>query len=644
VTIWQASRTEPGQHAAEGTSSRLRLLRGLRADWSVWVLLVLVVGAFALHVYHLGHTYIGSWDEVFHAVVALHLAQHPLQPTLYDIAALTPPTALNWNDTHIWLHIPPVGMWSAALSMRVLGYTPFAMRLPGLLFVVAGMGVTYVLGRRLYGPAAGLAGAAFTGFVPYTLLLGQGYVFGDMTDTPLLLLTPLTVLGLVLAYRSGRIRWLVLAGAAEGLCYLTKGNIGLAPIGIALVLYACEWLFPRKAGWHRLGLRGLATFLGSAVLVAVPYTIYTARAFPASYAVESRNWSTAFSNNYEHWGRPIDYHLTLYFYALYGPALALLLVTATVTLAIVAVRSRSRADMIVVVWILAFYVPLTIAETKAVPMTIAVVPALGLAAARLISLGLASRTPMRSALTLGLVLGTALASLGFLAGNMPQISAAIFAAYTSNTPATFGTPATIKADVMSVLTRAQPYALELGATLIAAALCASGLWLARRLLPGRPQDTTGAPLHSASRCMAPWLLARGEPIVIALVLGVSILALGATWLRYDWTIVGRPADTPGPMPVLGKLVAQWTPTTATVLFYDTRPLQYNANFALGFWAHRDVYPADIFPSGTSVCSLARTTSQHGSPLYVLTREPYSGPSLGSAAGWTLYAPDCPAQP
>ncbi|MGO8947595.1 MAG: ArnT family glycosyltransferase, partial [Ktedonobacterales bacterium] len=359
MTIQHVSRTERQEHAAARPNVASHMLKRLATGWSVWVLLVMVAGAVGLHIYHLGHTYIGTWDEAFHAVVALHLAQHPLQPTLYDIAALTPPTALNWNNTHFWLHIPPVGMWSAALSMRLLGYTPFAMRLPGLLFVVAGMVVTYLLGRRLYGPAAGLAGAAFTGFAPYTLLLGQGYAFGDMTDTPLLLLTPLTVLGLLAAYRSGRLRWLVLGGAALGLCYLTKGGIGIAPIGIALALYACERLFPPEAGWHRLGLRGLATYLGAAALVAGPYTIYTALAFPASYAVESRNWRDAFFSNYENWGRPIDYHLTIYLYALYGPALAVLLATAVVILAIVALQLQSRADVLVVAWIAVFYVPLT---------------------------------------------------------------------------------------------------------------------------------------------------------------------------------------------------------------------------------------------------------------------------------------------
>ncbi|HEV2459110.1 MAG TPA: hypothetical protein VGS80_12175, partial [Ktedonobacterales bacterium] len=386
-----------------------------------------------------------------------------------------------------------------------------------------------------------------------------------------------------------------------------------------------------------LGLRGLATYLGVALVVAGPYTLYTALAFPASYAVESRNWRVAFFSNYENWGRPLDYHLTAYLYALYGPALALLLAVATITLALVALRSRSRADVLVVAWIAVFYVPLTLAVTKAVPMTIAVVPAFGLAAARLICLGLASRSLARRALTLGLLLGAAGSALWFLAGNLPQISGAVFGAYIDNTPVPF------RPEVLHTSIRMLPYPLEIGVALVAAALCAGGMWLARRVCSAQGPDEPDAATPRAGTFTLSRLLSRGEPIGIALVLGVSILTLGATWLRYDWAVVGRPADNPGPMPALGKLVAQQTPANATVLFYDTQSLQYNANFVLEFWAHRDVYPADTF-SGTTVCSLMRTAAEHGSPLYVLTREPYSGSSFGSAAGWTLYTPACAARP
>src|SRR5262249_28239622 len=157
-------------------------------------------GAVGMRLVNLGHTSLASWDEVFHAVVARHMAQHPLEPSLYELAALRPLGIDDWQTfTHIWLHLPPLGMWAGALSMRLLGFTPFALRLPSVLYVAVGMVATFLLGRRLFGATttgavAGLAGAAFVGFAPYAMLLGQGYVFGDITDTPLLALTPLALL------------------------------------------------------------------------------------------------------------------------------------------------------------------------------------------------------------------------------------------------------------------------------------------------------------------------------------------------------------------------------------------------------------------------------------------------------------------
>ncbi|MBF6590455.1 MAG: glycosyltransferase family 39 protein, partial [Ktedonobacterales bacterium] len=308
-------------------SARLRAVaaRARRLHWSLGALLALLTGAFLLHGLHRGHAYLRPSDEAVHAIVAEHLKLHPLTPTLYEIGALSPADLTIWAQAHIWLHIPPFGMWASALAMRILGDTPYANRLPGLLFILGGMVVTYLLGRRLYGPGAGLVGAAFAGFVPYALINSQGYYFGDITETPLMFFTPLAVLGSVLAYQTGKYRWLLLAGAAQGICYLDKGALGLAPTAVMLALALSERFFPMEAGWARLRLRGVALFLGAFTVVALPYNLYLLWAFPAESAAEQQVWKANFLTSVEHWGRPPDYHFTIYLYAMYGPALALLL-------------------------------------------------------------------------------------------------------------------------------------------------------------------------------------------------------------------------------------------------------------------------------------------------------------------------------
>ncbi|MGH2486121.1 MAG: ArnT family glycosyltransferase, partial [Ktedonobacterales bacterium] len=491
-----------------GTVWAARLSR-LAADWSAWALLILVAGATFLHLFRLNRTSISPWDESIHAIVAQHVAQHPLQPTLFETAALVPNPPPNWALTHIWLHIPPFGIWTSALSLRLMGDTPFALRLPGVFFVGAGMLVSYVLGRLLFGRVAGLTGAAFVGFAPYFLLLSQGYVFGDLTDTPLLLLTPLAFYCLIRGYRSGRLRWLVAAGGVEGLCYLCKAGIGVLPVlGALAALYVCEWVFPAEAGWRRLGLRGVVVVLGAAAVVAGPYTLYTDIAFPAIAKQEAHNWRVAIFGNYENWGRPTDYHATIYLYAQYGAATALLLFGSVAVLALIAWRRRSRTDALVLAWILALYVPLTIAVTKAAPMTIAAAPAWGFAVARAVTVGLTARSRLWRSATLGALLGVGLLALWFLAGHGtfagPTISARLYKAAVP--PVLTG---------FSRLARFAPLLTALGVCALATGIC----WLALRLV----HPPAGSPRHIGAR----GTLLNGRALAIAAV-AVALVGVGAT--------------------------------------------------------------------------------------------------------------------
>lgn len=609
---------------------------------------LLLAGAAFVHLFNLGHTYIAPWDEVFHAVVAEHLALHPLTPTLYETAALTGhfPGSDSWQYyTHIWLHIPPLGMWVSALSMRVLGDTPLALRLPGAFFVLLGMWVTYSLGRRLFGPVAGLVGAAFVGFAPYPLLISQGYVFGDITDTPLLLLTPLAVLGMVVAYRSGWLRWVFVAGIAQGLCYLDKGGLGLAPTGVALALYLVERFLPSEAGWRRLGIRAPILYAAAALMVAAPYNVYLAHAFPTTNAIESHTWSKAFFGNLEGWGRPLDYHWTIYLFAMYGSAFALLIVSAVATLAWLAFRRRSRAELVIVVWIASIYVPLTFAVSKAVPFTLPAVPAIGLAVGCFVSYGLRASSLRARVATRGILLGTAGAAILFMLGNLVQHRIHFDMVYHHESVLLF-LP-------LSVLLRFAPYAAEIVCSLAATAMC----WYAAQhvnsaRLPliqtlsgrGRGSLTGGAFARWPARFASSQR--RQERMAVTAAVVCAVLALGVYWAHFDWQVVGQPFS-PSPAPALGKLLAAHTPANATILMngtgdrfvVDGAPVM-NARLMVMFWAHRDVY-AVASTDATAICPLVHDAAIAGSPTYLLTTQPYSGQALGASESWTLYQPQCP---
>lgn len=594
-----------------------RAVRRLTIDWTAWALLILVAGATALHLFRLNRDSISPWDESIHAIVAQHVAQHPLTPTLFETAALVPNPPPGWMLTHIWLHIPPFGIWAAALSLRLLGNTPFAVRLPGVFFVAAGMLVSYALGRRLFRRAAGLVGAAFVGCAPYFLMLSQGYVFGDLTDTPLLFLTPLAFYCLLRGYQSGRLRWLAGAGGVSGLCYLCKAGIGVLPmLGALAALYACEWVFPPEDGWRRLGWRGAATALAAAALVAGPYILYTDIAFPAIAHQEAHTWLVALVSGYEGWGRPPDYHLTMYLYGAYGSPLALLLLGSLVALAVIAWRRRSRADALVAAWILALYLPLSIAVTKAAPMTIAAAPAWGYAVARVAQLGLTARSRVRRALT-----GGALVGVGVLGLGLPWlVASAATRTYTASLPP-------IPPGV-SLIARITPLVLALVVSGLAGAI----YWFA---LPG--VEASIGPLEASDRRRM-WSSGR---LLSAVVILVAVLGVGVTWLDDDWTAVTTPRVFVAPGPDVGAMIAQRTPANASIVLDADPEVSVNANFMAMFWARRDIYMSRD-ASAAQLCAQARTAAEKRSPFFVLAREsqPGAGSPIASVNGWTLYQPNC----
>lgn len=612
--------------AATGVTWRARVSR-YAADWSLWTLLVLVGGATFLHLYGLNRSSISPWDESIHAIVAQHVAQHPLRPTLFETAALVPNPPTDWKLTHIWLHIPPFGIWAAALGLRLFGNTPFAVRLPGVLFVASGMLVSYVLGRRLIDRVAGLAGATFVGFTPYFMLVSQGYVFGDLTETPLLLLTPLAFYFLVAGYRTGRLRWLVGAGCVAGLCYLCKAGIGILPVlGGLAALYACERLFPPEAGWRRVGLRGVAVTLAAVVAVAGPYTLYTDIAFPTIAKQETHNWSIAIFSNYENWGRPPDYHLTMYLYAEYGSATALLLLGSIVALAVIAWRRRSRADTLVLTWILALYIPLSLAVTKAAPMTIAAAPAWGYTVARVATLGLAARSRVWRSVTGGALLGAGLLGIGLswlLSGPAaPGGSSVATQVYTASLPP-------IPADIPPII-RLTPLIFAVGLSALAGGL----VWLALRMNGARAGSSApSGPLQKRrfGRCLT----------IITLV--IALVGVGVTWLDDDWTVVTTPRMYVAPGPAVGAMIALHTPANASIVLNADASVSPNANFMVMFWARRDLYMSHD-ASDATLCAEARVADGKQSPFYVLARGSLASAGLplpiAMEDGWMLYQPDC----
>lgn len=133
---------------------------------------------------------------------------------------------------------PPLFLYLVAGAMGWLGATETAARLPSLIATAWTVGLTFALGRKLYGNGVGIVAAWLTALSPFTLL------FAPTTFTDPLLVA--LILGSCLAAAHGRAGW---AGVSLGLALATKqqGIFFLPVVIILLVIYdlrhRAHWVF-----------------------------------------------------------------------------------------------------------------------------------------------------------------------------------------------------------------------------------------------------------------------------------------------------------------------------------------------------------------------------------------------------------------
>jgi 4-amino-4-deoxy-L-arabinose transferase-like glycosyltransferase len=155
---------------------------------------------------------------------------------------------------------PPVIAWSIWLTTR-MGDAESWVRLSAPLYQAGATVMVFLIGRRLYSPAAGLLAAALYGLMPGVQLSA----LVAATDAPLLFFLGLSVLAYVELLAAGaaagspaRRLWLAAGlGAALGVAFLSKYAAVYLVIG--LVLHALVSRDARRA-WSpaRLGVMGLA--------------------------------------------------------------------------------------------------------------------------------------------------------------------------------------------------------------------------------------------------------------------------------------------------------------------------------------------------------------------------------------------------
>jgi 4-amino-4-deoxy-L-arabinose transferase-like glycosyltransferase len=178
------------------------------------ILFLLLIAAFAL-LWELGAGSLAAWDEAIYAQVSKEIAQGGGWLTLH------------WEYQH-WFEKPPLLMWITALFYRLFGVSEFWARAPSAFSGVALIGVTYLLGKSVYGRPVGLLAAA-------VLLTCYHFLSFSRFGTADVMLTLFTYMALYAYTRleAESQKWWYLVWVSCALAVMVKGTGGIiAPAAV----------------------------------------------------------------------------------------------------------------------------------------------------------------------------------------------------------------------------------------------------------------------------------------------------------------------------------------------------------------------------------------------------------------------------
>lgn len=226
--------------------------------------------------------FLHTWDEQFHVLVARNMMDAPFKPMLvkYPITLYDPH---QWTFSHVWLHKQPLFLWQMALSMKLLGPTIFAARLPSAIMGALMCPMLYSITKRAVNDRwTGWIAAVVFCFCGFHLEQISGLEGSDHNDVAF----GFYVLASVWAYarytEKRDMKHAVLVGALAGAAVLIKWLTGLvifAGWGANMLLKVQD---ARKPGeLKRMAVAALAAFI-----TFLPWQVYIFQRFPREAGIE----------------------------------------------------------------------------------------------------------------------------------------------------------------------------------------------------------------------------------------------------------------------------------------------------------------------------------------------------------------------
>ncbi len=334
-----------------------------QSDRRKWALISLTLAAFVLHISAAFlDPFLNMWDEVFHAVAAKNMMEHPFTPMLHREPAM--PITDHWPHQHIWLHKPPFFLWLITLSIKIFGTEVWAVRIPSAILTAALVPITWRMGTILRNERVGFISAILVSFSYLLIELTAGSINTDHNDAIFIALVGFSIWSLLEYLKDPRWQWAAAIGLLCAAAILTKWYIGLLAF-LPFSLIVLQRKFDRRTFLHFL----LAISITSLLVGAWLWHIWTWFPTEAAYEVEFKS---------RHFSYPIDGHRGTWLFHLDAiddlvPPFTWWIVVPAFVLLVVQVKERDHRIVLLSIF-LAIHSFFMMAQTKMICYTMVLLP------------------------------------------------------------------------------------------------------------------------------------------------------------------------------------------------------------------------------------------------------------------------------
>lgn len=228
-----------------------------------------------------------------HALVAKNLSHDFLKPTLYPKEIL-PYDYKNWVGNYIWVHKQPLFLWQMALSIKIFGVTPFAIRFPSVICYTFATYCVYRIGKNVANSQIGFWAAVFFSVNYFVGELISGAMSTDQNDVVFVSYVTASIWAFTEHILTPeKKRWWVLIGVFVGFAVLTKWLVGL----IVYVGWGTYLLMNFKDSLRVTHWTKMIKSVGIAFIVFLPWQLYIFYKYPQEayyeYTFNAKHFSVA---------------------------------------------------------------------------------------------------------------------------------------------------------------------------------------------------------------------------------------------------------------------------------------------------------------------------------------------------------------